>query len=135
MYAAPASSRCDTARPIAMHRQCSTLERLPWFSFTALMSPGQDDAAVFCADAVERQYTRLARRYRMRPSLTLLVLDAHDWQRYAAQAQARNAHHAGGSTIIVPAECARRPRDAERAVADLVLRVFALAAATGRLAA
>jgi hypothetical protein len=99
------------------------------------MSRGQDDAAAFCADAVERRYVKLTRRYGFEPRLTLLILDAADWAAHAEHPMYGQAHLAGATTLVVPAHAARGRADADRAVADLLARLFASHAAIAKAAA
>lgn len=113
----------------------SSLEPLPWFPFAVAMSRGQDDAGAFCADAVERRYVRLARRYGIEPRLTLLILDAADWAAHAEHPVYGQAHLAGATTLVVPAHAARGPADADRAVAHLLARLFASHTAIAKAAA
>jgi hypothetical protein len=60
----------------------TTLEPLPWFPFTAGTSVGHGVAVAPVALAAERAYWALVRTWDARPRLTLLLLDAGDWQRH-----------------------------------------------------
>ena len=60
----------------------TTLEPLPWFPFTVGTSVGHGVAVAPVALAAERAYWALARTWDARPRLTLLLLDAGDWQRH-----------------------------------------------------
>ena len=100
----------------------TTLEPLPWFPFTAGTSVGHGVAVAPVALAAERAYWALVRTWDARPRLTLLLLDAGDWQRHLPGRPRTNVQRVGADAWAIALDA--DPAEVERELVEAIAPSF-----------
>lgn len=95
----------------------SGLEPLPWFPFTVAASRGYHDIAGRVAQRAERAYSYLGRLLGVMPRFRLLVLDRHDWPRFAEVATYGVTHFTADGNLVAGTAPADAWRDNARNLA------------------